>query len=133
MGSALGVYVYFSATGASARVGTELESFFERGKSMSGVGCVNAVLDWFNDECAAPGRICLDAVPMAMGNCLVAQDRTADCEALGNDEKSSQWAFERCSERGIDKKTRKPVRESCTFAWRSIDTFCKSGQKGVAL
>ena len=68
-----------------------------------------------------------------MSHCLAAADRQADCKALGNDEKPSQWAYERCSERGIDKKARKPIKESCTSAWRAFDTFCKSGQRGVAL
>lgn len=111
----------------------QVESFGERGKPADGIGCVNLVLDWFKGECEAPGRICLDAVPRAMAHCLAAADRTADCAAIGNDQKPSQWAFDRCSERGVDKKSRKPIKESCTMAWRSLDTFCKSGQKGVAL
>lgn len=132
-GSAIGVFVYFSASRASMDVWKQVEGFTERGRAVSGEGCVSAVLDWFGDECAAPGRICLDAVPRAMGNCLAAIDRQADCEVIGNDQKPSQWAFERCAERGVDRKSRKPVKESCTMAWRSFDTFCKSGQKGVAL
>ena len=133
LGSIVGMFVYFNASRASMDVWRQVETFGSKGTTVSGTGCVSAVLDWFTDECAAPGRICLDAVPRAMGNCLVAQDRSEDCVALGNDTKPSQWAFDRCRERGIDKKARKPVKESCTLAWRSLDTFCKSGQKGVAL
>lgn len=133
VGSAIGVFVYFSASRASMDVWKQVEGFTDRGRDLSGEGCVSTVLDWFGQECAAPGRICLDAVPRAMGNCLAAVDRTDDCVAIGNDQKPSQWAFERCAARGVDRKSRKPIKESCTMAWRSLDTFCKSGQKGVAL
>jgi hypothetical protein len=133
LGCLIGTYVYFSASRASVDVWKQVEDFSTKGKTVDGPGCVTSVLDWFNDTCAAPGRICLDAVPRAMAHCLAAADRTADCVALGNDQKPSQWAFEKCSERGIDRKSRKPIKESCTMAWRALDTFCKSGQKGVAL
>ena len=36
-------------------------------------------------------------------------------------------------EMGVDKTSPKPAKESCTLAWRAFDTWCKSGQKGVAL
>ncbi len=133
VGCLVGTYVYFTASRASIDVWDQIETFSTRGKRLSGTDCVSASLDWFRDTCAAPGRICLDAVPRAVSHCLAAADRAADCTALGNDEKPSQWAYERCAERGIDRKARKPIKESCTSAWRAFDTFCKSGQRGVAL
>jgi hypothetical protein len=133
LGCLIGTWVYFSASRASIAVWDEIETFGTRGKALSGPACVSASLDWFRDTCAAPGRICLDAVPRAVSHCLAAADRAADCQALGNDEKPSQWAYERCAERGIDRKARKPIKESCTSAWRAFDTYCKSGQRGVAL
>jgi hypothetical protein len=133
IGTLIGTWVYFSATRASITVWDQIETFTTRGRTLSGPDCVGASLDWFRDTCSAPGRICLDAVPRAVSHCLAAGDRTADCTALGNNEKPSQWAYERCAERGIDRKARKPIKESCTSAWRAFDTFCKSGQRGVAL
>lgn len=133
VGSGLGVYVYFDASRATIEVSRELDGWLARGKSLEADACVGGVLDWFDGTCRAPGRICLDAVPRAVGNCLAGADRTARCAELGPDQKSSQWAFEQCQSRGVDRSSPKPVRESCTLAWRALDTYCKSGQKGVAL
>lgn len=133
VGSGLGVYVYFDATRATITISHELDGWHAKGKSLDADACVGGVLDWFDATCRAPGRICLDAVPRAVGNCLAATDRAARCAELGPDQKSAQWAFDQCRQRGIDRSSPKPVRESCTLAWRALDTYCKSGQKGVAL
>lgn len=131
-GSGLGVWVYFNAKSDVMRLSPELDQWRERGKTLSSEECVNGAIDWFK-TCEAQGRICLDAVPRAVAKCLSAQDRSATCSTMGADMKSSQWAYDHCVEKGIDRKSERGLKESCTEAWRALDTYCKSGQEGVAL
>lgn len=133
IGSVLGATTYFRAADGAEHVGQKMVDMRLRGASIDGVACVNETLDWHDKVCDAPGRMCIDAVPKVVGECLAGQDRTALCIELGNDDKPSQWAYNKCKARGVDRKSRKGVKESCTQAWRALDSYCKSGQKGVAL
>lgn len=133
IGAVLGVFVYQRASSGSVAIAQEYGAMRELGKSVDGEGCVTASLEWFKERCDAVGKMCIDAVPRIVGECLSAKDRTAACEKNGNDLKPSQWAYEKCAGLGIDKKSKKPAKESCTMAWRAFDSWCKSGQRGVAL
>lgn len=133
VGAALGVFVYLRAADGSVVIAHDFKAMRERGAQLDANACVEESLAWFNDRCDAVGKMCIDAVPRMVGECLAAQDRSQACAAIGNDLKPSQWAYDRCKALGIDRKSEKPVKESCTLAWRALDSWCKSGQKGVAL
>lgn len=132
----MGFLVYFRATDGSMQVTKWRKSYAERGRSMTATECVVDVIHWYENDCKAPARMCLDAVPYGVADCLAARGkdgRLEECKAVGNDLKPAQWAYERCKSVGVDKKSPKGVKESCTAAWRSLDTFCKSGGAEVVL
>lgn len=133
IGAGLGAWTYFRAADGAEHVGEKMREMRQKGVALDGVACVNEALDWHDHTCDAPGRMCIDAVPRVVGECLAARDRSELCQEIGNDEKPSQWAYNKCKARGIDRKSKKGVKESCTQAWRALDSWCKSGQKGVAL
>jgi hypothetical protein len=133
IGASLGVFLLFESKRGAETVVNAMTSARQAGASVDAETCVTLALDWHDKQCDAPGKMCLDAVPKLVGECLAAKDRTNECAALGNDEKPSQWAYHRCKARGVDKKSAKGVKESCTSAWRAFDSFCKSNQEGVAL
>lgn len=133
LGAGLGALVYFRASAGSLEIGHELKAIRAQGVNLEAEACVGASLDWYQTACDAPGKMCIDAVPRLVGECLAAKDRTDACVRLGNAMKPSQWAYEHCKERGIDRSSKRPLKESCTQAWRALDSYCKSGQKGVAL
>jgi len=133
IGLVMGVFVYLRASQSSLEIGKEYGHMRELGKSLDAAGCVGASLEWFEKRCDGVGKMCIDAVPRMVGECLAAKDRSEACTANGNDMKPSQWAYHHCQELGVDKKSPKPAKESCTLAWRAFDSWCKSGQKGVAL
>jgi hypothetical protein len=133
VGAVLGVFVYIRAANGSLEIANDYKDMRARGATMSADECVATGIDWFNNRCGAVGKMCIDAVPRIVGECLAAKDRSEACLANGNDLKSSQWAYQHCAQMGIDKKSKKPVKESCTLAWRAFDSWCKSGQTGVAL
>lgn len=133
IGLVMGFIVYFRASDGSVGIMTWRKTYAERGKTLTATQCVTDVIHWFENDCTAPARMCVDAVSYGVADCLAASDRTEECALVGNTMKPSQWAYERCKEVGVDKKSPKPIKESCTMAWRALDTFCKSGQKGVVL
>jgi len=133
VGAALGVFTLFESKRGAENVVTAMQKARKAGANVDAETCVALALDWHDRDCDAPGKMCLDAVPKLVGECLAAKDRTASCVALGNDEKPSQWAYNRCKARGIDRASKKGIKESCTSAWRALDSYCKSNQKGVAL
>lgn len=133
IGAVLGATTYFRAASGAEHVGEKMVEMRKRGATIDAVTCINETLDWHDKQCDAPGRMCIDAVPRVVGECLAAQDRSALCAEIGNDEKPSQWAYNKCKARGVDRKSKKGVKESCTQAWRALDSWCKSGQSGVAL
>lgn len=133
VGAVLGIFVYFSAAEGSVAINHDLHQMRDKGAALSAEECVADTMSWFEHTCDAVGRMCLDAVPRMVGECLAAKDRSDACVANGNNEKPSQWAYHKCQALGVDKTSKKPVKESCTAAWRAFDSWCKSGQKGVAL
>jgi len=133
IGLVLGVFVYVRAANGSVAIASEFRAMRQRGATMDAEACVETSLAWFSTTCDAVGKMCIDAVPRMVGECLAAKDRSAACARIGNDLKPSQWAYHRCQQLGIDKKSPKAVKESCTLAWRAYDSWCKSGQRGVAL
>ncbi len=133
VGAALGVFTLFESKRGAETVVLAMENARKAGAQVDAEACVSLALDWHDRDCDAPGKMCLDAVPKLVGECLAAKDRSEACVRLGNDEKPSQWAYNHCKARGIDRESKKGIKESCTAAWRALDSYCKSNQKGVAL
>ncbi|MFO0748798.1 MAG: hypothetical protein U1F43_24505 [Myxococcota bacterium] len=133
IGLVMGVVVYFRASSGSMQITEWRKSYATRGQTMTATACVSDVIHFFEEDCTAPARMCLDAVSYGVADCLAARDRAEECKPIGNSMKPAQWAYERCKEVGVDKTSPKAIKESCTTAWRALDTFCKSGQKGVVL
>lgn len=103
----------------------------EAGKSLDVDGCVSEVIAW-HKRCAANKPMCDEGVPKVMTHCLAAADRTADCAKVDLAlSVKSQWVLEQCSERGTPCYNKKTC--PCANAFRTIDSFCRHDQKGVAL
>jgi hypothetical protein len=100
------------------------------GKTLDTEGCITAVLDW-HAECAANKPLCDNGLPMVMTHCLLGDDRTQTCESLDLSSAKAKWVFNKCEERGTPCTNRKTC--ACASAYRTIDSFCRHGQEGVAL
>ena len=93
-------------------------------------GCVTRVLQW-HGTCEANKPLCDNGVPQAMTHCLVGADRSSTCAELDLSSAQAQWVFAKCLDRGTPCKSRKAC--PCADAYRALDSFCRHGQKGVAL
>jgi len=133
VGSVMGVFLFTRAKDSDIAIRQWMATYKERGPTLSGTACVSDVLAWFHESCDAPIEMCIQAVPMAVGHCLKTIDRSEDCKAIGTELKPDQWSFKKCQEAGVDRKSKKPLIKACTAAWDALDTFCRSGQRGVAL
>lgn len=126
----LGVGAYWRYT-VSENAFAEAQREMDRvGPSLDTEGCVTAVLEW-HGRCAANKPMCDDGVPRVMTHCLIGADRSDDCEQLDLSSSKAQWVFERCEDRGTPCTNRKTC--ACANAYRAVDSFCRHGQKGVAL
>jgi len=131
IGTLLAVFVVYPNMKASAiSIGKDLAELSVKGADMTVEECVSHAIDWF-EGCDVMPTMCLQEVPTAVANCLRAKDRAAECEPYLKIPPTSQWTFERCKERGIGKGSAKELTKSCTGAWRALDQYCKTGQKGV--
>ena len=100
------------------------------GKELDTEGCVTAVLQWHAD-CAANKPLCDNGVPQVMTHCLLGRDRSETCTSLDLSSAKAQLVFDRCEERGSGCNNRKTC--ACASAYRTLDSFCRHGQEGVAL
>ena len=130
MAVALGITAYWRYTVSENWFAASLPKLEEAGKSLDTEGCVDAVLEWHN-TCDANKPLCDNGVPRALTHCLMADDRTETCEEHGDQPASAKWVFQTCADRGTPCKNRKKC--PCADAYRAIDSFCRHGQKGVAL
>jgi hypothetical protein len=132
VGCALGVLAFAMFKDLQASVHDKQDQMEELGKTMTAEECVVDAIAWFN-ECDGTGPMCLQAVPMITYHCLHAKDRTEECEPMLLNPPAARWAFDRCKAQGIDKSSAKPLKKSCTSAYRALDSFCKTDQEGVNL
>ena len=102
----------------------------EKGPTLDVEGCVDAVLAW-HARCEANKPLCDHGVPKVMTHCLAGRDRSAACAEIAGRSARAQWAFDRCEARGTPCKSRKKC--PCADAFRAFDSFCRHGQKGVAM
>lgn len=103
----------------------------QTGKTVSAEGCIDAIIAW-HKSCEATAVMCNNGVKTAMFHCLKAQDRTGDCAKLPSGEgMDGKWVFLTCKERKTPCKRTKEC--ACADAYRSFDSFCRTGQKAVQL
>lgn len=103
----------------------------EQGRGVTAEGCIDVVMAW-HKQCDATSVMCNNGVKTAMYHCLKAQDRAADCTRLPSGEgMDGKWVFLTCKERGTPCKRTKEC--ACADAYRSFDSFCRTGQKAVQL
>lgn len=131
LGTFLATFVVFpNLKRSAAALSEKMRDLDERGKTLNAEECVEHVIGWYR-ECDVMASLCLQEVPKAVAHCLRAQDRAASCVAYTDLPPTSQWAYERCEAGGIDKTSEKNLKKACTSAWRALDQWCKTGQKGV--
>lgn len=126
----LGVLAYWRYSESERHFAATLQEMDRLGPTVEAEGCVTAVLEW-HGRCEADPALCDHGVPLVLTHCLVGADRGATCDALDLSSAEAKWVFDRCVERGTPCTNRKKC--ACASAYRTIDSFCRHGQEGVAL
>lgn len=126
----LGVLAYWRFTVSEKHFAGVLTEMDRTGPTVDTEGCVTAVLQW-HATCDANRPLCDDGVPRVITHCLLGADRSETCNELDLGSAKAQWVYGRCESRGTPCRDRKKC--PCADAYRTIDSFCRHGQKGVAL
>lgn len=126
----MGVLGYYRYAVSEDHFAVVLQKMSTEGASLDTEGCVDAVLTW-HETCEANKPLCDNGIPRVMTHCLAAADRTQTCESLDLSSASAQWVYGQCLDRGTPCQDRKKC--PCADAYRTIDSFCRHGQTGVAL
>lgn len=126
----LGVFSYWRYVQSENYFATTLAVIDEQGRELDVEGCVDVVLEW-HEECSANKPLCDNGVPRVMTHCLAGRDRTEACEALDLSSAKAQWVFSSCLERDTPCTNKKQC--ACADAYRTLDSYCRHDQKGVAL
>lgn len=128
----LGVAAYWRYTVSENYFAKSLAEMDRQGVQLDVEGCIDAVLEW-HGRCEANKPLCDNGIPQVMTHCLVAQDRTLACEELKakSESASAQWVYLTCFERDTPCRSKKHC--PCADAYRSLDSFCRHDQRGVAL
>ena len=85
--------------------------------------CVTEVLDW-HPECEALTGLCDASVVRVMSACLQGQDRTEECQALGQRLDNTALGVAECRARGIER--RKGADRECAKSYSAVGQLCKS-------
>ncbi|RMG98037.1 MAG: hypothetical protein D6705_07155 [Deltaproteobacteria bacterium] len=123
----LATYRYGQSEAHFREIQAEMDA---KGPNLDVEGCVDAVLSW-HASCSANKPLCDHGVPKIMTHCLAGRDRSEACAKIEGRSARAQWVFDRCAERGTPCKSRKKC--PCADAFRALDSFCRHGQKGVAM
>lgn len=110
------------------------------GPNLSDEGCIDQAIKW-HDACweeGANAAVCLQGVKLVTFHCLHAKSRAEDCIPYqspqidqGGKIDPGDWVFMKCLERGSKCKMRREC--ACAEAYRSLESFCKTGEKAVQL
>lgn len=125
-----GVGAYWRYVQSENHFAVTLREMDRKGKELDVEGCVSAVLEW-HARCEANKPLCDNGVPQVMTHCLVGRDRSHDCAALELGSAKAQWVYASCVERDTPCTNKKQC--ACADAYRTLDSFCRHDQKGVAL
>jgi hypothetical protein len=126
----LGFVAYWRYTVSERAFAEALTEMDRVGPTVDTEGCVTAVLEW-RRTCAANKPLCDEGVARVMTHCLVGRDRGEYCDGLDLSSAKAQWVWNKCLDRGTPCENRKSC--ACADAYRTIDSFCRYGQEGVAL
>lgn len=127
----LGVAAYWRYTVSENHFAATLADMDRRGGQLDAEGCIDAVLEW-HAVCEANKPLCDNGVPQVLTHCLIARDRTDACEQIDTTASASaKWVYLTCYERDTPCRNKKHC--PCADAYRALDSFCRHGQKGVAL
>jgi len=126
----LGVLAFWRLSLSEQHVARVLVEMDRKGPTLDTEGCIGAVLDW-HSNCEADAASCDYGVAPVLTHCLVGADRSATCEGLDLSSAKAEWVHQACFDRGTPCRDRKHC--ACADAYRAIDSFCRHGQKGVAL
>lgn len=112
----------------------------DQGATLSDEQCIDHAIKW-HDACGEEGAnaaVCLQGVKLVTFHCLYATSRTQACIPYqspqldpGGKIDPGDWVYMRCMERGNKCKQRREC--ACAEAYRSLESFCKSGETGVQL
>jgi hypothetical protein len=135
-----GVLAYKRFVESSAIVRDALVTMEKVGAEVDAHACVDEVVKW-HKECGARGgddAVCLQAVKLTMFHCLAAKPREEECKLYEVPQRDTHgkidpgdWVFMRCIDRGLACKNTKDC--ACAQAFRSLESFCVSGQKAVQI
>jgi hypothetical protein len=125
-----GVAAYWRYVKSENHFATTLQEMDRKGKALDVEGCISAVLEW-HGRCEANKPLCDNGVPQVMTHCLAAQDRSQTCSEVDLGPAKAQWVYEACLERDTACANKKQC--ACADAYRTLDSFCRHDQKGVAL
>jgi len=126
----LGPLAYWRYTVSENHFAEVFADMDRRGPKLDTEGCVDAVLDW-HAHCEANKPMCDNGVPQVMTHCLVGRDRSDTCEGLDLSSAKAQWVFNSCLDRGTPCRQKKNC--ACATVYRTIDSFCRHDQEGVAM
>jgi hypothetical protein len=126
----LGVLGYWRYTVSENHFAEVLQDMKVRGAELDTEGCIDAVLQW-HATCEANKPLCDNGVPRVLTHCLAAADRTETCESLDLQSAKAQWVYSSCIDRGTPCTNKKQC--ACADAYRTVDSFCRHDQQGVAL
>lgn len=87
---------------------------------LSPEGCVDATLDWAR-ECVGIKSLCDEYTTRVAQECLEQGDHDVYCEALGARTATTEFGLQECYARGTK---RNQDSESCSSAYRAIDSYC---------
>ncbi|MBX7079480.1 MAG: hypothetical protein K1X88_09865 [Nannocystaceae bacterium] len=126
----LGVVAYWRYTVSERFFADSLPEIDRVAPTLDTEGCVDEVLGWHR-RCEANKPLCDEGVVRVMTHCLMGRDRSDTCSGLDLSSSKATWVFERCTKRGTPCTNRKSC--PCADAYRTVDSFCRHEQKGVAL
>lgn len=150
----LGVFVYWRYAQSEAYVSAGIQMMDARGAELTPDECIAETVAWHDacDQNDTNAAVCLQGVKLLMFHCLHAEDRTETCEVYLDPEshiheptedmrararnpdtaaERGYWVYARCDDRGMTCVNRREC--ACAEAYRSIDSFCRTGQDAVQL
>jgi hypothetical protein len=126
----LGFAAYWRYTVSENHFAVTFAEMDRKGPELDVEGCVSAVIEW-HGRCEANKPLCDNGVPQVMTHCLAGRDRAQACEALELGSAKAEWVYQSCFERDTPCGDKKAC--VCANAYRTLDSYCRHDQKGVAL
>jgi hypothetical protein len=119
LATAIGVLAYWRFTVSEGYLRLDLDQVYADGSRLSVEQCVDETLRW-GGHCKAMKSLCDASAPRIMHACLMARDRRATCEELGDSIRDTHFGFKECKARGVTRKNKK----TCASAYRAIAGHC---------